>query len=420
LPGETKWDAGKGAVTGFGIRRRRGDAVTYVLKYRVGGGRRGRQRWITIGRHGSPWTPEAARQEARRILGAVADGNDPAAEKQAARAAMTFDELCDEYVRAAETGRLMTRRGRAKKPSTLEIDRGRIERHLRPLLGRLAVRALTRADIEQAMNDIIEGKTAGRTKTKPRGIANVRGGRGTAARTVGLLGGILSFAVRRGLRPDNPVHGVIRPADGQRERRLSDDEYAAFGAALRAAEVQSKIWPVAVAATRFLALTGWRRGEALNLRWSDIDLSRRTATLSDTKTGRSVRPLSHAASNVLRCLPRVGTDDLVFPSTRGSGTMAGFPKLWERIAKLGELPSDVTPHVLRHSFASIAADLGLSELAVAALLGHRSASVTRSYVHMVDAVLLAAADTVANRIVGLMGEAKLRADVIPHPRAAAG
>src|SRR5262249_9412348 len=108
-------------------------------------------------------------------------------------------------------------------------------------------------------------------------------------------------------------------------------------------------------------VSGWRSGEALTLRWDEIDLARRTATLGDTKTGRSVRPLSHAACDVLRSLSRSGR--LVFPATRGSGdlVMSGFKKLWKRIARLGGLPPAVPPHVLRHSFASLAADLGYSE-----------------------------------------------------------
>src|SRR4051812_43329874 len=97
---------------------------------------------------------------------------------------------------------------------------------------------------------------------------------------------------------------------------------------------------------RFLELTGWRSGEAQALRWAELDLPRRTATLGDTKTGRSIRPLSHAACDVLRSLPRVETDR-VFPATRGDGPMVGFKKFWPKIAKLGELPADVTPHVVR-------------------------------------------------------------------------
>jgi hypothetical protein len=93
-PGETIWDAGhREAVKGFGARRQRGDPV-YVIKYRVFG----RQRFVTIGRHGSPWTPDKARREAKRLLGLVADGKDPQAEKIEARAkaADTLESVADD------------------------------------------------------------------------------------------------------------------------------------------------------------------------------------------------------------------------------------------------------------------------------------------------------------------------------------
>jgi integrase len=205
------------------------------------------------------------------------------------------------------------------------------------------------------------------------------------------------------MRTDNPVHGVMRPVDGQRDRRLNDAEYEAFGAALRAAEA-ANIWPAAIAAAHFLALTGWRSGEVLALRWDAVSLARRTATLAETKTGRSVRPLSDAACDVLRKLSK--TEPLVFPATRGNGPMGGFRKLWDKIAALGALPPDVTPHVLRHSFASLAGDLGYSEPTIACLIGHQGHTMTSRYIHAADAVLLAAADAVADRTAELMGEAR--------------
>jgi integrase len=305
----------------------------------------------------------------------------------------------------------VTRRRTEKKASTLAIDKGRIARHIKPLLGQLRVAAVTREDVECFMHDVAEGKTAGNTKTKPRGLARVRGGKGAANRAVGLLGAIFSYAVRRRMRSDNPVHGVMRPADGRRDRRLTDAEYETLGSALGRAAT-ANIWPPAIAVARFLAVSGWRSGEALALRWNEIDLARRTATLGDTKTGRSVRPLSHAACDVLRNLSPLG--ELVFPATRGRDVvMSGFKKLWKRIAQLGGLPPDVTPHVLRHSFASLAADLGYSEPVIAALVGHQGRSTTSRYLHSADAVLLAAADAVADRTVRLMGERPLGVQVIP-------
>jgi integrase len=117
---------------------------------------------------------------------------------------------------------------------------------------------------------------------------------------------------------------------------------------------------------------------------------------------------------VLRGLSKTG--DLVFPPTRGDGRMSGFRKLWDRIAKLGELPADATPHTLRHSFASLAGDLGYSEPTIGTLIGHKGHSITSRYVHAADAVLLAAADAVAQRTAELMGEAP-SAKVVPLRRA---
>jgi integrase len=396
-PNSVEWDEGKGSVAGFGARRQKGAAVAYVVKYRTSDGR---QRWQTIGRHGAPWTPDKAREEAKKILGEVARGHDPAARKQEGRRASTVAELCDDYIEAVESGRLLTRRRIPKKASTLAIDKGRIERHIKPLLGSLKVAAVTRRDIEKFRDSVAEGKTAATIKTGLHGLARVTGGNGAATRTVGFLGAIFTFAVSRGLRSDNPVHGVERHADGSRERRFSSDEFAALGAALAA--MPKTTWPLAIAATKFLALTGWRRGEMLGLQWPEVDLTTRTATLPDSKTGRSMRPLSQAACRVLEDLPRLG--DHVFPSSADpEKPLGGYHKVWLRIAAKAGLPADVTPHVLRHSFASTAADLGYSELTIAALIGHKKGSITSKYAHHADAVLLAAADAVAAKIVAAMG-----------------
>lgn len=418
------------SLPGFGARRQKSDAVSYVLFYRT---QEGRQRWFTIGRHGAPWTPETAREESKRILGEVAHNADPAAEKRARRNAKTVAELCDAYIADAEAGRLLTRRKTAKKASTLAIDAGRIERHVKPLLGRRGVAAVTRDDIETLLHDIAAGKTAVRIKTaKKRGLARVRGGKAAANRVVGLLGAIFTYAVRCRMRPDNPVHGVVLFADGKRERRLSEDEYRALGDALGEAEA-ANIWPAAIAATRFLALTGWRSGEALALRWDEVNLARRTAMLGDTKTGASMRPLSSTACDVLRSLAR--SSELVFPATRrakrdengseregfnpnAAVIMSGFKKMFKKITR-GKLPTDITPHTLRHSFISLAADLGCSEPTIAAMIGHKGRSVTSRYIHSADAVLLTAADAVADRTFELMGGRKTTENVVHIRRPAA-
>jgi integrase len=118
------------------------------------------------------------------------------------------------------------------------------------------------------------------------------------------------------------------------------------------------------------------------------------------------------ACDVLRALGRGAEAALVFPPTRGEGTMTGFRKFWDRITGLGGMPMDVTPHVLRHSFASLAADLGYSEPTVGSLIGHKGHTATSRYMHAADAVLLAAADAVAAETAKRMEET-CSAEVVP-------
>src|SRR5271155_1445159 len=134
-PGTILWDA---TVIGFGVRRQRSDAAVFFLKCRT---RAGRQRWIKIGRFGSPWTPDEARDEARRLLGDIARGEDPAATRPR-RGGMTVTHLCDAYLADAKAGRLM------KKASAVLTDESRIKTHVLPILGHLPASAVGRGDIE--------------------------------------------------------------------------------------------------------------------------------------------------------------------------------------------------------------------------------------------------------------------------------
>ncbi len=211
------WDAD---LKGFGIKIAKGGRKTYVCKYRVGNGRTAPTRRMTIGAHGSPWTVDQARLEARKILGRAAHGEDPAKEKQAAKKQITVAELCDLYLEQGVA---------TKKPSTISTDKGRIERHIKPLLGKKKVPDVTRADIKRFLQDVANGKTAKDVKTGLRGRAIVRGGKGAATRTVGLLGGIFAYAFDYGLIEINPVHGVKRFPDKKGQRYLSQQELVVLG-----------------------------------------------------------------------------------------------------------------------------------------------------------------------------------------------
>ena len=153
------------------------------------------------------------------------------------RKSLTVHDLCENYLAVTALGLVMGKGGKPKKASTRNVDSGRIERHIEPLLGRKLVRDLTQADVSRFIRDVSAGKTATVEKTEnKRGKAVVEGGPGAAARTAGLLGGILSFAVSEGVIPLNPARGVKRPSDARRKRRLSPTEYRQLGAALTGAE----------------------------------------------------------------------------------------------------------------------------------------------------------------------------------------
>ncbi len=155
-------------------------------------------------------------------MATFAKGEDPQAERKTQRKSLTVSQLCDNYLREAANGAILGKSGRSKKESTLSTDRGRIARHIKPLLGTMLVIDLTSADISKFIRDVTAGKTATVEKTaKLRGKAIVEGGTGTAGRTAGLLGGILSFAVFRRHHPAKPCCRSAEAAVRRATRRLS-------------------------------------------------------------------------------------------------------------------------------------------------------------------------------------------------------
>jgi Site-specific recombinase XerD len=198
--------------------------------------------------------------------------------------------ICAGNTSKAERGLILTKRGDTKKASTLYTDRGRIERHIIPLIGKRTVKDLTTADVRKFVQDVIAGKTAGEVQTPKRRRAIVRGGPGAAARTKGLLGGILSYAVHEGYRPDNPAAGVVRPKDKTREWRLDDTGYRELGKCLKRARNEGGHWQP-VMAVRIAALTGCRLREIEGLLKVDVDPARMVLRLQQTKTGKSIRPI---------------------------------------------------------------------------------------------------------------------------------
>lgn len=395
------WDAD---LKGFGLKVMPGGAKTYFVWYRAGEGRAAVRREYTIARHGE-MTPEQARQEAAKVLSRVRLGEDPQRSRQRARNDMTVAALCDLYLAEGVA---------TKKASTVASDRSRIKSHIKPLLGRKPVAGVTSADVERFLADIAAGKTAvvrkpsrkAAPKAQPadrrrRTDPAARGGKGTATRTVGLLGAIFAFAMRQGLRPDNPVRGVTRFKDRQSQRYLKADELGRLANALAAAE-RAGANGQGVAAIRLLAFTGARKSEIEGLKWSEVDLDHACLRLEDSKTGFRIVPLGPPALTCLQGIER-GESPHVFPSQGGDGHYVGTPRVWQRVRKAAKL-ENVRLHDLRHTYASFGITSGLSLPLIAAILGHKDVKTTQQYAHLADDPVKLAANKAAMAVMEAMKE----------------
>jgi integrase len=384
------WD---GELRGFGVRAIPSGLKTFILQYRNA---EGRSRRIVLGRYGV-LTVEQARDKAKVKLGAVADGADPAAKADGPRETITVAEICDWYLAEAKAGRILGRRDRPIKPSTLAMDRSRIETHIKPLLGRRQVRALKLADIAGMQADIAAGKTA-----KPRGAGRggvTTGGTGVAARTVSTLQSLLAHAKLLDVVASNPAVGVRKLAGKKKERRLSVAEIKKLGAAMRAAKGGGER-SVALAAVRLMLLTGFRISEAQGLQRDWLHADQDYIHFPDTKSDGQVRAIGPSAAQLAASQPVRKDCPYVFPADVGDGHYTAVKGCLARLCTIAKIEG-VTPHTLRHTFGSVAGDLGFSELTIAALLGHAARGVTQGYIHIDEALKLAASRT-SEEIAGLL------------------
>jgi integrase len=389
----TVWDT---EIAGFGVRVAPSGKKTYVLKYRVGGGRAARVRWGSIGAHGAI-TPDQARDLAREWAADVAGGGDPAGDRLDKRQAPTVSKLLDDYI-----SRHVEKKNKAK---TISDVKRLVERVIRPALGKLKVADVTTADVDHFHS----------AQSHTPYEAN---------RAVAFLSKAFTLAETWGLRPNysNPCRKVQRFEEKARERFLTAEEFAALSEALGRAErgalmidngkgklVPAYVGAQAILTIRLLIFTGARVGEMLAMRWEYVDFAGGRANLPDSKTGKKVVQLAGPALDLLAlAAPPENRKGYVIRGADGSDPevrLINISAPWTRIRKAAGL-AELRLHDLRHAFASVAVTDGISLPMIGALLGHREASTTQRYAHLANDPQRAAAAQVAGLISAAMAPQK--------------
>ncbi|RNJ50295.1 site-specific integrase [Methylocystis hirsuta] len=404
-PQQFLWDT---ALRGFGVYVLASGQKTYVAQFR----REGRSQRVKIGPHGA-FTPDKARAEAARILGRVAHGEDPAAERRERRAARTVNAVADEFL-ADHVDEL-------RKPRTAIEYRRLIDLHIRPTLGRSLMRDVKRAELASLRADLRETPI----------MAN---------RVLAVFGSMWGYAARVGdVDADaNPVRGIERYREQGRERFLTTAELARLGAVLEEGETvglpyaidetkttakhapksenrRVKLDGFAVAAILLLLLTGARLREILGAEWSQVDFERGILFLPDSKTGRKPIYLSTAALAVLAALPRIEGNPHIIAGAKEGAPRTDLAKPWAAVKRAARLEG-VRLHDLRHSFASFGAGASLGLPIVGKLLGHSQAATTQRYAHLDTDPLRRAIDAIGATITAAM-DGKPSGEVVPLPGA---
>ena len=368
-PGETIWDD---KLVGFGARRQK-SAVSYIVKKKVNG----RQKLVTIGRHGNPWTPDLARKEAITIINQLIQGLDPNEAKKRERAKKTVDEIWRPF-KEDHISKL--------KPRTRKEYQRLYRLHIAPELDRKRVEDLSREDIAALHRKM---------KDKPR-AANF---------CLAVISVFMNWCELQGLRPtnSNPVRGIKKYPEISHERFLTPEEVEAIGKALEEELEKGNVY--AVAAVRLLLLTGARLNEILTLKWDYVDLENGLLVLPDSKTGKKAIVLNAAARQILETLPREQDNPYVICGRKQGRHLVNLQKPWRRIRKRAGL-EDVRLHDLRHTFASWAAKKGGSLPQISAILGHKQAQTTQRYAHLVPDHLQSLVDNVGDGLTAAMSGSK--------------
>ena len=362
------WDE---KVKGLGFRLTPAGAGAFVLDYHAAG----KRRRATLGR-ASEMTLAQARDRAGRELVAIRDGeSDPLQRRQDIREAPTVADGLDRFF-----GEFVPRRKADGRISALTIRdyEGQARRTVRPALGSMRIRDVTRHDVERAVD----------------GLGPVARNR-TLAFISRLFNAFEDWEWREPNR--NPARRIEKAREEPRDRVLSPSEIQVLGAAL--ADCPD---PIAAAAIRFLMVTGWRSGEALALRWEHVDFETGAILLPSTKAGRDRRPVGAFALDVLASLPRVNDNPHVFVGA--SGGALTYPALRRRFQAACDTAgiAEAKIHDIRRTVATSAAASGVSVFMLRDLLNHKTVAMANRYARRAGPALQETQDAVASRMLALL------------------
>ena len=194
---------------------------------------------------------------------------------------------------------------------------------------------------------------------------------------------------------ENPVMKISKPKiSNGRTRFLNDDEKERLLQACRESESKG-LYPIVILALS----TGMRRGEIMNLKWSDVDLDQGSILLQTTKNGeRRFIPLLGMALDLLRSrYTNQATDSLVFPAPHSQSKPIDIRSAWETALRKAEI-SNFRFHDLRHTAASYLAMNQASLLEIGTLLGHKTVQMTKRYAHLSNEHIYSTADALNKAI----------------------
>ena len=359
-PRKSTYDVRDRELKGFGVRVLPSGARRYFIQSQHDG----RRVWKPLGQ-ASALSVDEARHRARAMLAAMRKGDD---DEAAAPPAIPFETVADEVFR---------RYARNWKASTLRVNRNYYRNHILPWFKGRPIADISAHDVR-------------------RWFASLHNTPVAADRSAPILSVILRQAEVYGYRPEgtNPCAGIRRYRRQGRQRFMSTAEIRRLGEVLARHEAEH---PKAIAVIRLLLLTGCRKGEIVTLKWSYYREGK--LFLPDSKTGPRTVWLSSAARAVLDGLPRKSA--WIFPSTRTKRSMTTMTvdQLWYRVRVEAGL-NEVRIHDLRHTYASIAMTQGETVLTIGRLLGHRDPETTLKYMHLSDAMVRQATDTVGAALGG--------------------